>query len=156
MEQQRNQERPAGGEADPNSCVGPASTTTTTAAPMARRSVTLAEETNLETVPGAGGGGSSSSSVPVRPTRRLLRVVVVDYPTGIALFHHSWSWKGDPNLPGVAKVIVALYKLSQSLGGRGGAASPHPIPPSHYQNIVYETNKQINKKWEPPMNQFNV
>jgi hypothetical protein len=44
---------------------------------------------------------------------------VVDYPTGIALFHHTWSWKGDPNVPGVAKVIVALYKLSQSLGGKG-------------------------------------
>jgi hypothetical protein len=45
--------------------------------------------------------------------------MVVDYPTGIALFHHTWSWKGDPNVPGIAKVIVALYKLSQSLGGRG-------------------------------------
>lgn len=45
--------------------------------------------------------------------------MVVDYPTGIALFHHTWAWKGDPNVAGIAKVIVAFYKLSQSLGGRG-------------------------------------
>ncbi len=56
----------------------------------------------------------------LRPTRRLLRVIIVDYPTGICLFDKIWTWKGEPNTSGVAKVIVAFYKLSQSLGGKGG------------------------------------
>lgn len=89
-----------------------------TAAP-GRRSVTLPGSGEEEST-GPSSGTSSSSSLSVRPTRRLLRVMVVDYPTGIALFHHTWAWKGDPNVAGIAKVIVAFYKLSQSLGGRGG------------------------------------
>jgi hypothetical protein len=89
------------------------------AAAPGRRSVTLPGSGEEEST-GPSSGTSSSSSLSVRPTRRLLRVMVVDYPTGIALFHHTWAWKGDPNVPGIAKVIVALYKLSQSLGGRGG------------------------------------
>ncbi|ELR24334.1 uncharacterized protein ACA1_165240 [Acanthamoeba castellanii str. Neff] len=88
-----------------------------TAAP-GRRSVTLPGSGEEEST-GPSSGTSSSSSLSVRPTRRLLRVMVVDYPTGIALFHHTWAWKGDPNVAGIAKVIVAFYKLSQSLGGRG-------------------------------------
>ncbi len=93
------------------------------AAAPGRRSVTLPGSGEEEST-GPSSGTSSSSSLSVRPTRRLLRVMVVDYPTGIALFHHTWAWKGDPNVPGIAKVIVALYKLSQSLGGRGGTFTP--------------------------------
>jgi len=108
-----------------------------------RRSVTLSRADEEA----SGSSCSSTSSLPVRPTRRLLRVLVTDYPTGVALFHHSWHWKGEPHIPGVAKVLVALYKLSHSLGGKGDARYVlFDPPPEGRRRSQHETYSRQTKR----------
>ncbi|KAL6070708.1 transcription initiation factor TFIID subunit 3 isoform X1 [Balamuthia mandrillaris] len=62
----------------------------------------------------------------------LLRVNILDYPSGVCIFQKLWRWKGDDNLSIVCKVIVAFFKLSKSLGDKGDAtyALFDPPPPA--------------------------
>jgi hypothetical protein len=62
----------------------------------------------------------------------LLKVIIVDFKTGLCLFEKTWKWSGVSRHEGIAKLVRTFYQISKDIGDSGEVSQVIFNQPSVY------------------------